>query len=343
MGVPRVRSRLRYAFDDDNQLIVRERRPLAERAQPVRIVEGTVTADGGNRLVYRTDTPTGPPDGSRPHRLTLDGTWALTREHDLALTLHETGSRSRQTLYLKGALVRAKAHALVFALRRHGGGDGPVQALTLSGRWRADARNRLTFLAEKADGSEDRLTLSGGWEVGPHHELQYRYRRRADGGPGREERTLVFAGAWELSAADRLVYRLEGSADSAFEFRASLQRPSLNAREGRVVYQVGIGLSRGKTQQQRVTLFGAWKLNRDLAVSFEVPYAGGRVRTLRFEGTASLTARDRVAVALWGPGGEPLGLTVTFTRDLVPDASLFVRLRRDERERSVVGGVQVRF
>ncbi|MBI2104449.1 MAG: hypothetical protein HYT90_02540 [Candidatus Omnitrophica bacterium] len=340
MRRPRARARLRYAFDDENRLVIRERRPLAERAQPVRILEGTVSADGGNRLVYRAQMPTGI-SRSGPRAIALDGTWALTPAHDLALTLHETVARDRQTLYLKGALAKAEAHALVFALRRQDGRADASQTLTLSGRWQADARNRLTFLVGKGDGSEERLTLGGGWEVGPDHELQYRYRRRAL--RGREEHVLAFAGAWEVAAAGRLLYRLEGSADSAFEFRASLQRPGLSAREGRLVYQVGIGLSRGRTRQQRVALFGAWKLNRDLSVSFEVPYAGGRVRSLRFEGTYALTPQDRVAVALWGPGGEPLGLTVTFTRDLVPDASLFVRLRRDERERSLVGGVQVRF
>ncbi|MBI3330649.1 MAG: hypothetical protein HYZ96_00895 [Candidatus Omnitrophica bacterium] len=338
-----ARSRLRYAFDDENRLVVRERRPLAERIQPVRIIEGTVTTDGGNRLVYRADTPAGVRDGSRPHPIRLDGTWALTPQHDLALTLHETGARDRHTLYLKGALVAAGAHSLTFALRRQDGRADASQAVTLSGRWQADARNRLTFLAQQADGSEDRLTLGGGWEVGPHHELQYRYRRRAVRGRGREEQVLAFAGAWELAAADRLVYRLEGSSDSAFEFRASLQRPSLNAREGRLIYQAGIGLSQGKTRQQRVILFGAWKLNRDLSVSFEVPYAEGRVHALRFEGTYALTSRDRLAVALWDSRGEPLGLTVTFSRELVPDAGLFVRLRRDERERSVIGGVRIRF
>ncbi len=342
MGLPRARSRLRYAFDDDNRLVIRERRPLAERAQPVRIIEGTVTADGGNRLVYRAQTPADARSRSGPSAISLDGTWALTPAHDLALTLHETDARGRQTLYLKGALVRAQAHALVFALRRRGDPHEPAQQVTLSGRWKADERNRLTFLVQKADGSEERLTLGGGWEVGPHHELQYRYRRPAER-RGREEHVLVFAGAWELAAADRLIYRLEGSTDSAFEFQASLQRPSLNAREGRLVYQVGIDLSRGRTREQRVALFGTWKLHRDLSVSFEVPYAGGRIRSLRFEGTVAFTSRDRVAVALWKPRGEPLGMTVTFTRDLVPDASLFVRARRDERERSLVGGIQVRF
>ena len=141
----------------------------------------------------------------------------------------------------------------------------------------------------------------------------------------------------------RLAYRLAGSADSTFEFRATLQSPALQAREGRIAYQVGIGLAGGREQQQRVTLFGAWKLNRDLSVSFEVPYADGRVQAIRFAGEYALSSRDRIAVALHNSRREELGLTVTFTKDLVPNASLFLRLKKDAQESSIIGGVQVKF
>jgi len=98
-----------------------------------------------------------------------------------------------------------------------------------------------------------------------------------------------------------------------------------------------------------VTLFGTWKLRRDLSVAFEIPYAEGRVETIRFEGTYAPSRRDRVAVALrarpdnGGAGRNALGLTVTFTRDVTPDLSFFLRLRQEAGEASAIGGVQVRF
>jgi len=335
---------IRYAFDELNRLVVGERRPTAERVRPSRLVEGTVTTDAGNRLLYLVESPAGADGRLGPHRYHLDGTWALTRGHELSLTLHEGADASRQTLYLKGTLAEARARALTFALWRQGpDGRRTAQRLSLTGRWQADRTNRLTFLVEKADGSEDRLTFDGAWSVGARHELLYRYRLRTGPRLAGPPHTLRFSGVWDIRRADRLVYQVEGSPDSAFEFRASLQRPSLNAREGRLVYQVGIGLSRGRTQTQRVALFGTWKLNRDFSISFEVPYAGGRVHAIRFEGTYALTSRNRIAVALQGRREEPLGLTVTFTRDLAPDAGLFLRLHRDDRERSAIGGVQVRF
>ena len=346
MARARSKTTVRYAFDEANRLLVSE--PL----RPTRRVEGRLTIEPGNRLVYLVEAPGPTADAVTPHAYHLDGAWALTPNHELALTLHESAVQDRQTVYLKGALTGTEAHALVFALRRREDDDvETAQRLSLSGRWQADAQNRLTFLIEHADGVENRLTLEGGWETDEHHALRYRYRQRSPAFRDRDQHTLVFEGAWDVTGSDRLVYRLTGSDDSAFEFTASLRSPSLLAKDGRIEYEVGVGLSRMRTERQRVALFGAWKLNRDLSVSFEMPYAGGRVQAIRFEGAARLGPRDQVAVALThargsppaGARGKPLGLTVTFTRELVPDASLFLRLRADAEERSALAGVHVRF
>ncbi len=333
------RAAIRYAFDDTNRLIIED---PTDALRPRRIVEGSVRLDRKNRLVYETSSPVLGDAG--PRRLVLEGAWSLTPTQQLALTLHETDRQVRSILYVKGAVVQAQAHALTFALRRSEDDDlRATQRLSLAGRWQADARNRLTFLAERADGEEDRLTLQGGWEIGPHHELVYRYRQRAGARHRAEAHALAFEGAWDLTAANRLVYRVEGSTDSAFEFKASLQSPSLVAREGALVYQVGIGVAGGKTQRTRVALYGAWKVNEDLSVSFEIPYAEGRVQAIQLAGTARLGPRNQVRVELRSRRGDSLGLAVTFTRELVPDAELFVRLQKAAEESSVIGGLQVRF
>lgn len=344
----RSSTRLRYQFDEANRLTVRE------RLRPVRVVEGRVTTDAQNRLVYRVDDAGRDGEPGAPQAVTLDGDWSLTDEHGLALTLRERGGGKAQRLYVNGALTGAAANALIFTLARgtSGADDALGRRVALAGRWRADARNRLVFLVQKADGSEDRLTLQGGWELDEHHQLVYRYRRLAVGRRA-ESHTVVFDGAWDIPGADRLAYRLAGSSRSAFEFRASLRTRSLMAAEGQLVYEVGLGLTRGP-RRQRVTLFGTWKLNRNASVTFEIPYAGGRVQGIRFEAAVALSRRDpafggvrqrrdRLAVALSAGRGERLGLTVTFTRKLVPDASLFLRLQHALDERSAIGGIQVRF
>ena len=330
--------RLRYQFDEANRLTVRE------RLRPVRILEGRVTTDPQNRLVYRIDEAGRDVEPGSPQAVTLDGRWSLTDQHGLALTLRERGGGRAHRLYLNGALTGATANTLIFTLAQgtSGAEDGLGQRVALSGRWRADARNRLAFLVQTADGSEDRLTLQGGWELDEHHALVYRYRRRSPAGRGVEEHAVIFEGAWDVPGANRLVYRLAGSSRSAFEFRAGLRTRSLIASDGRLVYEVGIGLSSG-LRRQRISLFGTWKLNRDRSITFEVPYAEGRVQAVRFEGIVALSRRDQIALALSAARGERLGLTVTFTRKLVPDASLFLRLQQGAEERSAIGGIQVRF
>ena len=272
----------------------------------------------------------------------VEGRWSLTQDHEVAFVLRDA-SRGKKTVYLKGTRMEAQANGLVIALNRAETDGRAAQQLALTGRWQADANNRLSFFVKKADGSEDRLTLQGGWEVGPHHEILYRYRQLTHGRRRRQERTLIFEGAWDLTRAAQLVYRLAESDTSAFEFTASLQSPSVRAAEGRLAYQVGVKLSSGRIQRQRVTLFGAWKLNRDLSVSFEVPYAQGRVQAIRFEGAVAFSDRDRATVALQNDRREGLGISVIFTRRLVRDANLFLRLQRSAEESAVIGGVQVRF
>ena len=336
-GSRRTSARVRYQFDDANRLTVRE------RLRPVRVVDGRVTLDANNRLVYRTQDAARADDPSAPRAVAFDGDWSLTDQHGLALTLRQaSGGGRQQRLYLRGALTGAQANALVFTFAQDGSAESRGQRISLSGRWQADARNRLVFLAQKADGSEDRITLQGGWELDEHHRLLYRSLRRGSARRRSREHAVVFDGAWDIPGADRLVYRLEGSSRSAFEFRAGLRSRSLMAGNGRMVYEVGIGLARS-LRRQRVSLFGTWKLNRDLSVTFEVPYAGGRVQGIRFESEAALSGRDRLALGLSARGGDRLGLTVTFTRQLVPHASLFLRLQQDAEERSAMAGVQVRF
>lgn len=341
----RSRSTVHDALDDVERLISAGSASLADRLRPLRVVEGSVTTDRANRLVYEVESASDT-DGEQPRRVILDGVWRLNARHELELRLSRTAASMSRTIALRGALVHAGLNSLVFALR--GQNDESflrAPRLTLSGRWQADAHNRLTFLVDKANHATDRLTLQGGWTVGAHHELIYRYRQpdstRPVGWPN--DHTLTFAGAWDMPRANRLVYRLSGSADAALEFSASLQSRALQAREGRLVYQVGVRLAGRARHQQRVSLFGTWKFHKRAAISFEVPYADGQVRAIYFEGTVTLGPRQHVAIALRTPAGEPLGLTLTLTRQMAQDAGLFVQVRQDGRARSVIGGVRVRF
>lgn len=337
----RSSSTIRYHFDEANRLTL-IKRDAAGRLLLKRTLEGRVSVDRKNRLVYRVQTPT---DWqiSGTKRYILDGTWGLTRSHVLKLSLHAGEGGPRQTLYLRGVLERTKARTLSVSLKRYSGDGRPAtQRLTLRGRWVANRANRLTFLVERAKGAEDKLTLQGSWDVGEHHSLRYQF-RRFDQGSRKALQTLRWRGNWNMPRAGRLVFRVEGNSDSAFDFRASLQSKSLQAREGRIVYQAGIGWRRNARKKTEVVLSGRWKLNRDFSVTFEIPYEGGRWGRIRFAATLALTQRDNLVLRLEDGQGAPLGLVVIFTRRFLKDAEWFVRLKRSSQESEALAGVQIPF
>src|SRR3989338_2429331 len=331
---------LRYEFDGLNRLVIRDPSDLL---QPRQVLDGELIVDRDNRLRYRLRHTSGKA-ASDGRDILLDGTWKLSPAHRLGVVLHPQAEGARQAVFLNATIVDVKDDALIVSLwRRSDGGVRTSQTLSLSGRWQADARNRLTFLVAKSDGAEDRLVFDGAWSVDRRHQLLYRYEQPQVGRQPSAIHTLRFSGMWDLRPEARLVYRLDGESRSAVEFQTSLQSASLNAREGKIAYQVGIRLSGGRLVRQRVTLFGAWKLNRDLSVSFEMPYTDGRLRALTCKGTYIWSTRHAVSVQLMSRRGEPLGMAVTFSRSFLDDAQLFLRLQRLGGDTEVLGGVQGRF
>jgi len=306
-----------------------------------RTLEGRVRVNRKNRLVYEVRTPA-VKRAPGPKRYALDGAWGLTRRNTLKLRLHAGFGRPRQTLYLYGELEKAGARSLTVSLRRHSGDGRPAsQRLTLRGRWAANRANQLMFLVKRAKGAQDKLTLQGAWSAGKHHDLQYRF-RRFDQKP-QSLHTLRWSGTWDVPRAGRLLFRVEGQSDSSFDFRASLQSRSLQAREGRIAYQVGVGWLKEKRKRIAVVLFGRWKLNRDLSVVFEVPYPEGRLGRIRFGADLAVSRKGGLALRLESVRGEPLGLLLTFSRRFLNGAEWFLRLKRSLRDSEVLAGVQIPF
>ncbi len=339
----RSRAGVRYEFDEKNRLIVSEPAPPSGRLRLVRVLSGSMTTDRGNRLVYEASAPAAHAVTAPPHQIVLDGRWRLGPDHALLLVLSEGETGRRGVLRLRGELARADAHAVVFSVRQEGPeGTSESRQIALTGRWQADPRNRLAFLVQKADGSEDRLTLQGAWEIGKRHELVYQYRRLADRST-KALRTVRFSGWWDVLGPHRLAYRLEADGRSGFEFRVGIESPSLHAKEGRLAYQAGIRLAGSRTVVTRIALFGKWKLGRDLAVEFEIPYADGRRRAIRFAGTVAMAQRNRLSIDLASRWHEPLGMTVLFTRALTDDAAVMLRMRKEGRDVEALAGVRVRF
>lgn len=276
------------------------------------------------------------PAGRKP----VEGVWRLTGDHELQYRRRG----GREEVVLSGPLAGAEARGLSFRVEADSAdGDLVGKTLQLRGRWQADSENRLTFLAERREGKPDALRLEGGWQVGPSQEILYRFEREDLNGKRKEARLLRFSGWWDIGEDRRLAYVLDRSSDSGFRFRGAFQTPSLLAKEGAIRYQLGAE-AEGRGRLRTLTLFGKWKLSRRLGLSFEVPYAGGRVRGIDFGAELGLDAAGNVACRLTTREGQPLGVEVVFTRQFFKgDGELFARLRRAGGETAVEGGVRVRW
>ena len=250
----------------------------------------------------------------------------------------------QEEVLLTGDLLSADPNSLTFHLREvQQEEDVRLRQMSLRGRWQADPSNRLTFLVEREQGTVDTLTLEGGWEVGPGNEIQYRFERTELKKGARSLHRIRFEGYWEVGEDRRSAYVLEAGSNSAFRFRGAFQTDSIRQKQGSLRYQIGLEVE-GRRRLQTVTLFGKWKLSRDLSLEFEVPYSGGFRRTLSFGATYVWNRRTSVSARLTTPGGGPLGVELSLYREFLQGrGEAFVRLRRSLEETAAEAGARVRW
>lgn len=271
---------------------------------------------------------------------TRKGRWELTPDHELVYKAEDLDEEIR----FKGSLVAAEPDALVVSLTERQTDQTVVTGLAkLSGRWRADSRNRLLFEVEREGGRKDVLVFRSGWEIDERHRMVYSYADTRLKKKNKITRELLFDGHWDLSERNRLTYLLGGDSESAFRFRGAFQTRSIYAKKGEIRYQLGTEVN-GRHKAQNVIFFGKWKVSRDLGLSFEMAGARGRKRTLSFGGEYSLDHGRAVSVALQSSGGKKLGYAVVFTKDFFGrDGQAFVRLQKSVEESRVEAGLKIRF
>ncbi len=281
-------------------------------------------------------------------RVTLDGRWALTQEHEL--TLHVLASQSHlygKTIILRGDIERVDSGGLAFRVRRGEGISGlRSSTIEFKGWWCADNDNRITFNVSKARGEYDVLRFQGDWKVNKYNEIEYRYTQTSLRTKTKRERVLIFKGHWDVLEKRRIVYRLEGGSDSFFSFKAALESPSLSASSGRIKYQIGVGYTRDKVYEsvrKTITISGFWKLCDDLKVAFEVGYSGGRHSEVTFSAEKVVFRGGTLRLALKSARDEKLAFEVSFRKAFTSDAELFLALARSAYESRIEGGLSVRF
>jgi len=302
-----------------------------------------IKTDSGNRLVIYNYSD----EVKGERKLVTDGVWSLTPEHNLKF--HILGSDNPlagKTLIFRGDIERVKAGFLAFRIREHENVLGVRSGtISLKGKWEADKYNRITFDVIKGEGRYDTLTFQGAWNVNRSNEVVYKYRKTQLKTKEREEKILIFRGHWELERA-RIKYKVEHSSDSSFDFRAVLQSKKLSGRSRELKYTVGITYSRGRAfrkVQRIVTIYGNWRLDKDLKVSYEVTYSRGDLRKIEFGVYKLVGDSSELSLFLADKKGKDLGVRVEFNKAFSDDAELFCALSRMGKEFKVTGGVNIGF
>ncbi len=271
---------------------------------------------------------------------TTEGRWELTPNHELRYK-----SKGQDEEYkLTGTLVAVEPGALVFSVTERQTDQKIVTSLhQLTGQWKLNPKNQITFEAEKEQGKNDVLTFKGAWQVNDDHEIVYTYEKTKLKTKANAVRGLVFKGYWDISDDNRLSYFVGGDSNNAFRLRGAFETKSILAKKGEIRYQIGLEAA-GRRKIQTITLFGKWKLSRDLALGFEIEYAGGKKRAISFGGDYALNDTTQISVNLKSQAGEPLGMELILTKDLFgKEGQAFVRLQKSLEESGAEAGMRLKW
>ncbi len=331
---------VRYEIDPHNRLLINQPPKKSGLSKFRRIIEGRFKIGKGNTLTFHIKAPS---EGvieelNLPHQLKFKGTWSLTKDYNLKLTLNKW---RRQTfgdeITLQGEILKVEAHSLIFAVtQRTKESVSSTYILRLEGSWQADKNNRLAFRVKKESGIFDTLIFDGIWEVNRRHKIIYHYEKWLTKKGKRSKHSLLFDGRWNFTERNVLTYQLDLKGRSAFDFRIGKGIVQGNS----IKFEVGIGLSqRQRPVKKYVILYGKWKIKNGVGLIFEVRHTDGRVSEIRFGAEAKLAGGSRIKFTLKNEIGKNLGLTFTLSKKMLKGSGeSFIRFLRNRKEKAVYIG-----
>ncbi len=332
--------KVRYEIDPHNRLVINSTGAVSGLNRFRRVLDGKFTAGPGNSLSYHVKEPVagGGPRDNVPYQIKLRGTWSLSDNHDLKVTLDKWG---RQTfgdeLTFCGEILDADKNELAFAVTTKSKENTmTTYILRLEGAWQADENNRLTFRVKKEEGQYDVLTFDGAWEIGKNYQIIYQYKKSRLIRKRDETHTITFKGCWDIEDKARISYALEKDARCAFNFTADLGIFEKNF----IKYEMGIGVSDKPRREKRVlTLFGKWNLKKDTGITFEVRYENKKLNTIIFGANMRLTNADTVFFKLTNGVGEDTGIEIELSREILKgEGHAFLRLLGSQKEAAIYAG-----
>jgi hypothetical protein len=327
-------DKLKYEFDPHNRLTATSKALKGVR----KVLDGQFRISANNTLTYQVKTPV--PNGiEAPHQLELKGTWSLTDDHQLRLTLEEWRRKTfGDQLVLRGEIIDVRRNSLLFSVTTKTKDNMPSSyLLELSGSWQADKHNRITFKVDKEQSRPDLLIFNGAWQIDENYKIIYTCQNKQLVRKNKQIRSLAFKGRWDIRNKARLSYIIDADSDSKFNFSTSAGV----FRNGYIQYELGIGLSSRKQPVKRsITFSGKWKIKRGLGLVFEVQRGEGKIQEIVFGAEANLGDKGRVSFNLRNSLNKKVGAELELSRDIFQgDGQAFLRLLESKQESAIIAGV----
>lgn len=331
-------EKIKYEFDPHSRLTVKGSALRGIR----KVLDGQFKIAENNSLAYHVKAPL--PSGIKaPHQVKLKGIWTLTEGRLLRFTLDKW---QRQTfgsqVTFQGEIIDVKKNSLLFAVTTKTKEDAPsTYILELYGCWQADKQNRLTFRVSKGEEKFDSLVFEGAWEIDENYQIIYSYEKEGLAQKNKKIHTLTFKGCWDIKDKARLSYVIDANSASGFDFNTSIGIFKGNF----IKYELGIGLSHKKQPIKRtITLFGKWKIKRNIGLVFEVEQEDGGTQAIVFGAEAKPTDKGTISFNLRNGLNKEIGARLELSQDIFDgDGQAFLRLLKSKRELAILAGVGLRW
>lgn len=341
-------EKVTYEIDPYNRLVINKSGKKSQLSRFRQVLDGRFKTDENNTVSYHIKAPM--PQGTElPYQVKLEGKWSLSDDHNLCLTLNKWGRETLgDKLTLQADIIDTSKNSIAFAVTTHTKENTEsIYILQLKGAWQADKNNRLTFRAQKEQGSHDILTFKGAWEINKQHQIIYQYEKTQLIRKKKKIHTLTFQGYWDIKDKARVSYVLDQQSNSVFAFKTSLGI----FKDKYIKYEVGIGVSRtpqgtGKPEpiKRVLTLFGKWKIKKDIGLLFEVEYENKEIHAITFGAEAKLTAKDSISFELKNEQNKNISAQLQLSHKILNgDGLSFLRFLKSEDERAVTVGAGFRW
>ncbi|MFA5008694.1 MAG: hypothetical protein WC546_05690 [Candidatus Omnitrophota bacterium] len=200
-------------------------------------------------------------------------------------------------------------------------------SLQFSGSWKVNARNNLIFEIQRGT-TTDEIIFGNNWQVTKENNILLLYKRKFL----KKEIISVFIleGSWSLGK-NTLEFAIENSSNYKLKFDLALTRRALIFTREKIDLTIGLR----KYSTKAVSLYGSCKYSNG-RLEFTADF-NNRAITWIFKINKRLSKDKELIFELVNEKDKPLGLQITFTKEIADEGKLFVRASAGKEKRIEAG------